>query len=33
MNLGVGTKDEYQYLQNLVNKYCGILNVDLNISH
>jgi hypothetical protein len=30
MKYGVGTKDEYQYLQHLVNKYCGIFDVDLN---
>ena len=29
MNYGVGTKKEYQYLQNMIFKYCGILNVDL----
>ena len=31
VDMGVGTKDEYQYLQHLVYKYGGILNVDLNI--
>ena len=31
MNQRVGTKDECQYLQNLIFKYRGVVNVDLNI--
>jgi hypothetical protein len=31
MDKGVGTKEEYKYLQNLVGKYCGAINVDLRV--